>query len=249
MDYLDQGRHQQWRMPDGRALIDAYMTGRMAYGEVGGDSIRVPRMMPDDAAFVTVYTQSELMHDAIERIELAPDTDQPRLRYYEVLGVPHLRLADLGTDEVEVLPADAGNADDDRCQHLYDEPAEAVIAALLDGMDKWAREGKPMPKARRVLREGASVARDRRDGNMIGGVRPPWIKVPAAVYWTEQESQCGTIYDTKVPYTRTRLRRLYRTYANYVRQFEAAKAAAVKEGYLLADDAAAITPVAAPSDF
>ncbi len=35
MDYLDQGRHQQWRMPDGRPLIDAYMTGKMAYGEVG----------------------------------------------------------------------------------------------------------------------------------------------------------------------------------------------------------------------
>jgi hypothetical protein len=249
MDYLDQGRHQQWRMPDGRPLIDAYMTGRMAYGEVGGEVIRVPRKLPDDVPFVTIYTQSELMHDAMEGIALPPDTDRPRLRYYEVTGAPHLRLADLGTEHVEILPQQAANADDPRCDHLYDEPAEMVVAALLDGMDTWVRNGRPMPKARRVVREGAGVVRDSRDGNMIGGVRPPWIKVPAAVYWTEQESRCGTVYDTKVPYSRAQLKKLYGNYANYARQFEAAKAAAIREGYLLPEDAAGLVPVAKPSDF
>jgi hypothetical protein len=248
MDYLDQGRHQQWRMPDGRPLIDAYMTGRMAYGEVGGDVVRVPRKMPDDVPFVTIYTQSELMHDAMENIALPPDTDQPQLRYYEVTGTPHLRLADLGTEHVEILPKQA-KPDDPRCNHLYDEPAEMIFSALLDGMDVWVREGKPMPKSPRVTREGAGVARDPRDGNMIGGIRPPWIKVPVAVYWTEQESHCGTVYDTKVPYSRARLKKLYDNYANYARQFEAAKAAAVSERYLLPEDAASLAPVAKPSDF
>jgi hypothetical protein len=141
MDYLDQGRHQQWRMPDGRPLIDAYMTGRMAYGEVGGDAIRTPRRMPQDAPFVTVYSQSELMHDAIEGIGLPADTDRPRLRYYEVTGMPHLRLADLGTEHVELLAADVGKGDDPQCRTLYDEPVEFVAAALLDGMDRWVRHG------------------------------------------------------------------------------------------------------------
>lgn len=249
MDYLDQGRHQQWRMPDGRPLIDGYMTGRMSYGEVGGDVIRVPRKMPDDVPFVTIYTQSELMHDAMEGIALPPDTDRPRLRYYEVTGTPHLRLADLGTEHVEILPKQTGKADDPRCNHLYDEPAEVVVAALLDGMDTWVRNGRPMPKAPRVVREGAGVARDPRDGNMLGGVRPPWIKVPAAVYWTEQESRCGTVYDTKVPYSRAQLKKLYGNYGNYARQFEAAKAAAIREGYLLPEDAAGLVPVAELSDF
>jgi hypothetical protein len=113
----------------------------------------------------------------------------------------------------------------------------------------WVRDGKPMPKAPRVVREGAGVARDRGDGNMIGGVRPPWVKVPAAVYWTEQESRCGTVYDTKVPYTRAQMKKLYGSYANYARKFEAAKAAAIKEGYLLPEDAAGLVPVAKPGDF
>jgi hypothetical protein len=63
MDYLDQGRHQQWRLPDGRPLIDAYMVGKMEFGSLGGDVVRVPRQAPRDAPFVNVYSQSELMTD------------------------------------------------------------------------------------------------------------------------------------------------------------------------------------------
>jgi len=249
MDYLEQGRHQQWRMPDGSPLIDAYMTGKMAFGEVGGDAIRVPRHMPSDAPFVTIYSESELMHDAIEGIPLPPDTDNPRLRYYEVTGMPHLRLADLGTWEIEDLPADVGKESDPTCRTLYDEPSELIASALLAGMDRWVRDGTPMPKAPRVERQGKGVARDTVTGNMIGGVRPPWIKVPTAAYMTDQETGCGMVYDTKVPYDRAKLRALYGDYAGYVRKYEAAKRKAVREGYLLAEDAERLSPVAGPDDF
>ncbi|MGN8079249.1 alpha/beta hydrolase domain-containing protein [Variovorax sp. 22077] len=249
MDYLDQGRHQQWRMRNGRPLIDAYMTGRMSYGEVGGDAIRVPRKMPDGAPFVTIYTQSELMHDAIEGIDLPPDTNRPRLRYYEVTGTPHLRLADLGTEHTEQLAADVGKGDDPRCRTLYDEPVELIASALLDGMDRWVREGKPMPKAPRVTREGKGAARDAATGNMVGGVRPPWIRVPSAAYLTDQETGCGLIYDTKLPYSKEELLRRYGSFSNYERKFEEAKRQSVQEGYLLPEDAASLKPTAKPQDF
>jgi hypothetical protein len=249
MDYLDQGRHQAWRMPDGRPLIDAYMTGRMAFGEVGGDVVRVPRKMPEGAPFVTVYSQSEAMHDALEGIELPPDRDHPKLRYYEVTGMPHLRLADLGTQHREYLAADVGKADDPRCLTLYDEPAEVVVSALLDGMDRWVREGKAMPRAPRIVRNGRGVARDAATGNMIGGVRPPWVIVPAATYLTEQETACGLVYDTKVPLPPGEMRRLYGSYSRYLRKFEQAKLAAIREGFLLPEDASIVMPVARPEDF
>ncbi|CDO36029.1 alpha/beta hydrolase domain-containing protein [Novosphingobium sp. KN65.2] len=249
MDYLDQGRHQQWRMPDGRPLIDAYMTGRMTFGEVGGDVIRVPRRMPEDAPFVTVYSQSEAMYDAVAGVELPADSDRPKLRFYEITGMPHLRMADLGTEEVEDLPADVGKSDDPKCNTLYDEPAELVVSAMLDRMDQWVRHEVPMPKAERLQRKGNSIARDPKYGNMIGGVRPPWVMAPAAVYWTEQEAQCGMVYETKQPYSRTELRRLYGSYSNYLRKFEAAKKRAVQEGFLLAEDADDLRPVARPEDF
>ena len=249
MDYLDQGRHQQWRMPDARPLIDAYMTGRMAYGEVGGDVVRLPRQMPDSVPFVTVYSQSELMHDVLEGIDLPPDTDSPQLRYYEVTGIPHLRLADLGTEHTEQLAADVGKGDDPRCRTLYDEPVELVVSALLDDMDHWVREGKPMPKAPRVVREGKAVVRDPDTGNLQGGVRPPWIQVPSATYLTDQETGCGLIYDTKVPYSRAVLGQRYGNFSHYEQAFEDAKGLSIKQRYLLPEDAMGLRPIAKPQDF
>jgi hypothetical protein len=249
MDYLDQGRHQLWRMPGGRPLIDAYMTGKMAFGEVGGEVVRVPRLMPDGVPFVTVYSQSEAMHDAIAGIVLPADTDSPMLRYYEVAGMPHLRLADLGTRHRELLAADVGKGDDRRCTTLYDEPSEVVVAALLDAMDRWVRSGKPMPKAARLVRTGRGLARDRSSGNLLGGVRPPWITAPSATYLTDQETGCGLVYDTKVALAPAELRRLYGSHARYVQRFAAAKRTAIRQGYLLAEDAAQVQPVARPQDF
>lgn len=249
MDYLDQGRHQQWRMPDGRPLIDAYMTGRMAFGEVGGEVLRTPRKMPDGVPFVTIFSQSELMHDVLEGIAPPQDSDSPQLRYYEVTGIPHLRLADLGTEHTELLAADVGKGNDPMCKTLYDEPVEMIVSALLDDTDRWVREGKPMPRAPRVPRDGKTVVRDRDTGNMEGGVRPPWVLVPSATYLTDQETNCGLIYDTKRPYSKQELRKRYGSFENYAKQFEKAKAQSVQEGYLLPEDAAVLHPIANPKDF
>ena len=91
--------------------------------------------------------------------------------------------------------------------------------------------------------------RDPVTGNMEGGVRPPWIQVPSATYMTDQETGCGLIYDTKIPYSKSKLVKMYGTYQNYQSAFEKAKEKAVKEGYLLPDDAAALQPIAKPADF
>ncbi len=114
----------------------------------------MPRKIPMDAPFVTVYSQTEVVHDASQEIALPSDTDQPKLRYYEVAGMPHLRLVDQGSDGTEPHPADGDKRNDPQCQSLYDEPVETVVSAILDAMDRWVREGVPMPKAERVGREG-----------------------------------------------------------------------------------------------
>jgi len=250
MDYLDQGRHQQWRMPDGRPLIDAYMTGKMEFGSLGGEPLRVPRQMPADAPFVNVYSQSELMTDVLDGVPAPADSDQPRVRFYELTGVPHMRPADLGTEEVEQLPAEIGKGRDPTCMHIYEQEPENVLAvALLDDMDAWVRSGVPMPRADRVVRRGKSVARDPKTHNIIGGVRPAWVQVPAAAYMTDAETNCGLLYDTKIVYGAVKLRALYGTYDNYVRRFEGAKRASVQERYLLIEDASAVRPIATREDF
>jgi len=248
MDYLNQGRHQQWRMPDGRALIDAYMTGKMDFGELGGDTARIPRHMPDDVPFVMIYSQSETMLDARNGISAPTDSDHPRMRYYELAGVPHMNANDSEANATDDLEPDKQN--DPACRYLYnDEPEEVLAQALLDRLDRWVREGVAMPRAPRMLRKGKTLARDPRTNNVVGGVRPPWIAVPVAAYMTDPETGCGEAYDTKLPYPAEKLRALYGSHDNYVRQFEAARDTLIKQGYLLPEDIERVKPIARAADF
>jgi len=249
MDYLDQGRHQQWRMPDGRPLVDAYMTGKMNWGGVGGEVLRVPRHISDDVLFVTIYSQSETSFDAKRGIAPPRDSDQPRLRFYELTGVPHIRPDDLGTDEKEDMATDVGKGNDPQCIHLYDEPSQVLVDALLESMDRWVRQGIPMVRAPTVRRQGRGLYRDPKTRNWVGGVRPPWIAVPAAAYMVDDETHCGLVYDTKIPFNAQELRALYGNYANYSRKFAAAKQTSIRSGFLLPEDADLVQPVAQPADF
>ena len=73
--------------------------------------------------------------------------------------------------------------------------------------------------------------------------------VPSAEYWTDYETGCGVVYDTKLPYSAARLRALYGNYRNYARRFEDAKRRSVSAGYLLPGDAEGLEPIASPADF
>ena len=170
------------------------------------------------------------------------------MRYYELAGVPHVNNNDTEADGAYAV--EPGKEPDPACQHLYDdEPEEVLAQALLDSLDHWVREGKAMPRAPRVLRKGKTLVRDPKTRNVVGGVRPPWIAVPAAAYMTGQETGCGESNDTKFPYPAEKLRALYGTYDNYVRQFTAAKQASIEAGYLLPEDADRVKPIAQPGDF
>jgi hypothetical protein len=198
--------------------------------------------------FVMIYSQSELMLDVLNGIPAPPDSEHPRMRYYELAGVPHTNNNDTGTDETNDL--DPGKQHEIACQLLYDdEPQEVLAQALLDGLDRWVREGTAMPRAPRVLRRGKTLVRDPQTHNVVGGVRPPWVAAPAAAYMTDPETGCGESYDTKIPYSAAQLRAMYGNYDDYLRQFTAAKVASIKEGYLLPEDAERVQPIARPGDF
>lgn len=73
--------------------------------------------------------------------------------------------------------------------------------------------------------------------------------MPSASYLTDQESGCGLIYDTKVPYSKEELGQRYGDFSRYAQKFEDAKAVSIQQGYLLPEDAARLHPIATPQDF
>jgi hypothetical protein len=103
------------------------------------------------------------------------------------------------------------------------------------------------------------------DGNDIGGIRSVALQVPVATYmgWNHrragfmEDELCG-LQGTTLPFAKTAaergadprpsLQERYGSKANYVAKVEAAAANAVKEGFLLPDDAARIVSDARQAD-
>ena len=106
-------------------------------------------------------------------------------------------------------------------QTLARTPINTVaLDAAFANLTRWIAEGVAPPKAKRIKINNpgtpqASVAVDQY-GNAIGGVRTPYLDVPAATYYTTSKGEtfCPELAHT-VPFDWARLNKLYGTVENY----------------------------------
>jgi hypothetical protein len=152
--------------------------------------------------------------------------------------------------------------------HTYE--LRAAAAAL----DHWVRTGVAPPQSPR-LEVNASKTGFVTDanGNVLGGIRPPQVVAavsklsgigqpgsgtpaptqPVGQKTTSSSTAVGAgvlcaIFGTTVPFTASQLATLYPTHQDFVKKWDAATAAEVREGYLLAPDARTLDTVAAASN-
>jgi hypothetical protein len=253
-NYISQGRHLEYRSANGAPLFDAYMVGANPLLPVP------PAAQRADAVFVLIQNEREFNRDTVAGLEVPVDSDKPGFRLYDFVGSPHLGKvvsneqtgeSELGNDTPEVPRAAAPRgATADICRSHNNAPVGLVQSALLTGVMRWVSEGVPLPQAPRVERAGAGLGEkiDPKSGNALGGLRPPWIEVPAATYYSGASQGCG-VWEPMQMYDADQLQRLYGSYENYARQFAEAKVRFVKAGFLLPTDAVALQPVASRGDF
>jgi hypothetical protein len=150
--------------------------------------------------------------------------------------------------------------------HTYE--LRAAIAAL----NNWVRTGNPPPQSPRLEVNSTKTSFvTNADGNALGGIRTPQVVAavaklsgigqpgstpapgqPVGKATTSSSSAVGAgvlcaIFGTTVPFSASELAKLYPTHADFVKKWDAATAAEVREGYLLAPDASALDKVAAAS--
>ena len=133
------------------------------------------------------------------------------------------------------------------------------------------RTGTPPPQSPRLEVNSSKTAFvTDANGNALGGIRTPQVvapvaklsgigqpgSVPASAPGEQTTSQgsavgagvlCG-IFGTTVPLSASQLAALYPSHEAFVKKWDAATAADVREGYLLATDARTLDKVAAASD-
>ena len=223
--------HPHARLAGGRPVYDGFVVHRYAglarinqcaAAPAAGD----PRQITKNAGVpvIRIVAQTDVLGTFQRR---RPDSDEPadRYRLYEVAGAPHADAyfyrhipsvkdqAAVGTAafvtqwpfaEVCTPPIP-----------LMEFPVmRYVVDAAFANLDRWVRDGTPAPRAERVeVKNGgtpqAAIATDE-FGNAIGGVRSPYLDVPAATYYasTPGPGTCGNL-GHKETFTWERLENVY----------------------------------------
>jgi hypothetical protein len=133
-----------------------------------------------------------------------------------------------------------------------DVPFHQVMAAALDHLVAWVKDGKAPPTAPPIDITSAGppavIARDTAGSSSGGGIRLAGIAVPIAVN-TGQNSGPGFcwLYGSHVDFDQPKLASLYPTHAAYVAAVRAVTEANVKAGYILRPDADATIAAAQQS--
>lgn len=194
--------------------------------------------------------------------------DNELFRLWEVAGTAHADLytfldnrLDVGTDPSIAAVEENANP----IPGIIECPAPVnagpqhwVAKAAMAALNRWIVDGTPAPEAARLAVSGDPPAFELDAlGNVLGGVRTPYVDAPVAVLSGEGQPQdpfdpedrnfCFLSGTTQL-FDAATLASLYASNADYIAAVAAAADAAVDAGFLLAADAELIKAHAANSD-
>jgi len=215
--------HRVFRTPEMQRIYDGF------YPTSNGS------LIPDvDVPVVHLPTMLEVSAANITDRE---DSDEPGRQYrlYEVAGMAHIDTR----DSVRLKPNPCA-------QPLSEFPHQAYVAVGLHHLLQWVDKGTLPPRAERIARDndeqndGSRMALDEH-GNPRGGIRTPYVDVPAAKYGLRPAAtiplipnpsayvaaggqqaanlMCG-LSGTQIPIEPAKLKEMYKTKKNYATLFE-----------------------------
>lgn len=192
------------------------------------------------APVLDVQTESDVTSVLNSYAARQPDSD--RFRLWEVPGTAH---ADMHLLRSTGAIPDCGVP-------INNGPLHVVAKAGLRALTNWVQFGKRPPTAERIdVAPGASPQIQRNaDGIALGGIRTPPVDVPvAALTGTPgpNPSVICLLLGSTTPFSDQRLAELYPTRAAYLQKFKADADAAIKAGFVLREDRAALLAFADPS--
>ncbi len=214
----------------GKPLFDAYLIA-VASGPSPINQCFAPipqgdprRVIKDvGVPVVRVMSQSDYLPSVGARL---PDSDTPPnlTRNYEIAGSGHATPDELA---YAAAPGDITKAGRPVPPMSCNEgprsrfPSSVGFNAVLQGLDLWVRKGIAPPKAEQIRVVDGKPALDR-FGNVIGGLRSPFVDVPTSTWNGNStgESFCR-IAGHERPFDAARLAELYPKPKDYARAVEA----------------------------
>jgi hypothetical protein len=266
---LQDGFHESWARSDGRRLIDGYLIG---ISSGGAGAAGYPRLSPDDPerpaddprrtidprdciAFEVLSETEAETHETVTR----PDTDAGATgtyRLYEIAATAHIEAQPSALTNLQQFERRGGRRPAfDVNEQRGDGRFDLYLRGAIDAMERQLTNGVVPPRMQRFEhRHGTEELVRDDDGNVVGGVRTPWITVPTAAYaphstasdesepppeWMpfSRPDMLARLVGSMRPFRLDDLRARYGTRAGYLDRFADAVAEQVAAGLLLAEDA------------
>jgi hypothetical protein len=266
---LQDGFQLRWARADGRRLIDGFVIGISSGGagaagspplspgdvELPADDPRRTITARDAIAFEVLSETEAETHELVTRPD--SDDDNDRYRLYEVAGTAHIEARASVLTNLQQFERSGGvrPAFDVR-ERRSDARYDLYLRGAFDAMYRWLTDGVVPPRAERFRHRAGTEELERDDdGNVLGGVRTPWVTVPTAAYaphsTASEESEpppewmpfsrpemLARLVGSMHPFSLAELRRRYGTREAYLDRFAEAVRAEVAHGLLLEPDAA-----------
>ena len=241
--------HPHATLENGKPAYDGYLIkspedpgriNRCASAPAEGDPRQLIRNV--NVPVIRMITQGDVPETSKRR---RPDSDESgdRFRLYEVAGASHIDTflyhhMPVVEDQVKAgaTPFLAYWPLTYQCEPeipLYNLPVmRYAVDAAFASLDRWVRDGIPAPRAERI---GLNVTD--KFGNAVGGVRSPYLDVPAATYYSNTAGQvtCHNI-GRVVPFDWAKMEALYGSSRNYAAKVAQSVDRLVKERWLTESD-------------
>jgi Alpha/beta hydrolase domain len=193
-----------------------------------------------DAPVLDVQTESDVT--SVLNSYAARQPDNEHFRLWEVAGTAHA--------DAHLL---ASYAQYTNCAVPMNNGALHVVAkAGLRALTSWVRTGKAPPTAPRIEVTAGPPPQVSRDGNgiVVGGIRTPPVDVPVAALSGSPGPNPSTIcllLGSTNALPAERLAQLYPSRSEYEKRYDEGVRAAIKAGFVLREDRAALREFAEPS--
>jgi hypothetical protein len=231
---------REGRLEDGAPIYDGFLAHS---GSNAGNLMNCgtplpagdPRRIPGQGTgvpMVVMKTQNDLPYEG------KPDSDEPddMFRVYDIPGSTH---ADKWLFRYLPTPAEQRKAIDittrstvtdhwpfeANCEVpdivFHDFPQNYIVSGAVANLERYAKDGTPLPRAARVEMDGELPKLDEH-GNAVGGIRSVWLDVPTATYHAilPGPGNCGVAgYREDFPWGKSAA--LYETHENYMAKLNA----------------------------
>lgn len=199
--------------------------------------------------FISVQTESENAYfDGIKTRQEDSDRVDLKYRVYEIAGATHdtkfsmidYYAGDPDMEKIGIVPG-FPSVDD----HPNDYPYEYCFYTVYRMLFSWVREGKSPIHGERIEVDRAGKNKTDALGNAVGGMRTPFLDVPAATYYpycavkrAGGEVVKHGLFGHTEPFSKEKLEKLYGNLGNYRKLVEEAAKKQVETGFLLPEDMA-----------